>query len=145
MVGVLTALPKTRLYQRLKETKRLIGDTAANNTNTLSLNFVPKMGKQALIDGYQKIVENIYSPQQYYERIKTFITNYKAPQRGLQRLRLYHIKAFFVSLWLLGIKDKGRRYFWKLMAWSLFKHPTKLPYVIGFSLTGIHFRSVFTC
>ncbi|MDD3776846.1 MAG: DUF4070 domain-containing protein [Actinomycetota bacterium] len=143
MVGVLTALPKTRLYQRLQETKRLLGDTAANNTNAISLNFIPKMGKQALLDGYKKIVDNIYAPKQYYERIKTFIINYKPPKRGLQKLRLYHIKAFFASIWLLGVKDAGRRHFWNLMAWSLFKHPNKLAYAIGFSLTGIHFRSVF--
>jgi len=143
MVGLLTALPKTRLYQRLKETKRLVGDTCANNTSALSLNFIPKMDKKVLLDGYKKIIDNIYAPKMYYERIKTFISNYKPPKRGLQKLKLYHIKAFFASLWLLGIKDRGRKYFWKLLAWSLFKHPTKLPYAIGFSIIGIHFRSVF--
>ncbi len=144
MVGVLNALPKTRLYQRLKETKRLIQDTNANNTSLLSLNFTPKMGKENLIEGYKKIINTIYSPKSYYERIKTFISNYKAPQKGLQKLKWHHIKALFSSFWILGIKDKGRKYYWKLILWSLFKHPRKLPYAIGFSITGIHFRSIFT-
>ncbi len=144
MVGVLTALPKTRLYQRLKETKRLLNDTCANNTDSLSLNFVPKMDKEVLMQGYKRIIDNIYAPKMYYDRIKTFIANYKPPKKGLQKLKLYHIKALLASFWLLGIKDKGRKHFWKLIAWSLCKHPRKFPYAIGFSIVGIHFRSVFT-
>jgi len=145
MVGLLTALPKTRLYQRLKDTKRLISETYANNTNELTLNFVPKMDRKLLIEGYKNIIDNIYAPKFYYERIKTFISNYKPPRRSLQKPKLYHIKALFASLWLLGIKDRGRKYFWKLLAWSIFKHPRKFPYAIGFSIVGIHYRSVFTC
>jgi len=37
MVGILTALPKTRLYQRLKESKRLVKVANGNNTGTGSL------------------------------------------------------------------------------------------------------------
>ncbi len=143
MVGLLTALPKTRLYQRLKDSKRLLSDTCANNTNALTLNFVPKMDKDLLIEGYKRIIDNIYAPKMYYERIKTFIANYKPPKRGLQKLKLYHIKALFASFWLLGIKDRGRKHFWKLIAWSLCKHPSKFAYAVGFSIVGIHFRSVF--
>ncbi len=144
MVGVLNALPKTRLYQRMKETKRLLHDTNANNTNLLSLNFMPKMGKKPLIEGYKKIINTIYSPKSYYERIKIFIQNYKPPQRGFQKLKWHHIKALFSSIWFLGVKDKGRKYYWQLLLWSLFRHPKKLPYAIGFSLTGLHFRSIFS-
>jgi len=140
MVGVLIALPKTRLYKRLSETNRITEETLADNTKFSSLNFVPKMDKETLLNGYKKILKTIYEPKNYYERIKTLIREFKPPKRGLQKLKLYHIKALLYSFWTLGIKNRGRYYYWKLILWSLFKHPRHFPYTIGFSIIGIHFR-----
>ena len=140
MVGVLIALPKTRLYKRLSETNRITEETLADNTKFSSLNFVPKMDKETLLNGYKKILKTIYEPKNYYERIKTLIREFKPPKRGLQKLKLYHIKALLYSFWTLGIKNRGRYYYWKLILWSLFKHPGHFPYTIGFSIIGIHFR-----
>jgi radical SAM superfamily enzyme YgiQ (UPF0313 family) len=142
MVSVLNALPKTRLYKRLEESKRLINNGTGNNTKISSLNFIPKMDKKILMNGFKKISSTIYSPKVYYERVKTFLKEYKPIKRKMPRLRLYHIRALIGSIWLLGIKQKGRFYFWKLLLWSLFRRPALFPHAIGFSLAGIHFRTV---
>jgi len=144
MVGLLTALPKTRLYQRLKETKRLVKKSTGDNTKTGVLNFIPKMDINVLLNGYKKVLSTIYTPKVYYERIKTFLREYKPKpvKRKMPKIRIYHIRALIGSIWLLGIKHKGRRYFWNLIFWSLFKKPSLFPYAIGFSLTGIHFRAL---
>ncbi|MBN1384012.1 MAG: DUF4070 domain-containing protein, partial [Elusimicrobia bacterium] len=143
MVGLLTALPKTRLYQRLKENKRLVKRSTGDNTSTGGLNFTPKMDMNTLISGYKKVVSTIYSPKAYYERIKTFLMEYKPIKKKKKtKLRIYHLRALFGSIWWLGIRQKGRLYFWKLILWSLFRRPSLFPYAIGFSLTGIHFRSI---
>jgi len=142
MVGLLSALPKTRLYQRLKEAGRLIKESSGSNTS-LDLNFVPKMNKKVLIDGYKKIMTTIYSPKEYYQRVKTFLREFRPPLRKQPKFHFYYLRALFASLWLLGVKYKGRRYFWKLIFWSLFKRPALLPYAIGSSITGIHFRNLY--
>ncbi len=142
MVGMLTALPKTRLYQRLSETKRITNQSPANNTMLSALNFIPKMDIKVLSSGYKKILDTIYAPKAYYERIKTFLKEFKPPKKRAQRLKMFHVRALFGSLWLLGIKNKGRRYFWKLIFWALIKNPGLFPYVIGYSIAGIHFRAV---
>ena len=142
MVGILTALPKTRLYQRLKESKRLVKVASGNNTGTGSLNFVPKMDKEILVNGYKKILSTIYSPKSYYERIKTLLKEYKPLKVKTPKLRLYHIRALISSVWLLGIKQKGRRYFWKLLLWCLVRRPGMLSYAVGFSFIGLHFRTL---
>ncbi len=54
MVSVLTALPKTKLYQRMKDTGRLLKKTSGNNTNLSGLNFVPTMDTNELIAGPSK-------------------------------------------------------------------------------------------
>jgi len=142
MVGLLIALPKTRLYQRLKETNRLTKKATGNNTKTSSLNFIPKMDKNVLLAGFKKISSTIYAPKAYYERIKTLLREYKPVIRKKQRIRIYHIRAFIGSIWWLGIKQRGRHYFWKLILWSILKRPSLFPYAIGLSLVGIHFRAI---
>jgi radical SAM superfamily enzyme YgiQ (UPF0313 family) len=142
MVGILTALPKTRLYQRLKETKRLVKVAGGNNTAIASLNFIPKMDKEVLVEGYKKVLTTIYAPKTYYERVKTLLKEYKPLKVKTPKIRLYHLRALFSSIWFLGIKQKGRRYFWRLLAWSLLKKPGMFPYAIGFSLAGLHFRTL---
>ena len=142
MVGLLTALPKTRLYKRLFESKRIIKESSANNTLTSTLNFVPKMDTKVLFNGYKKILETIYGPKAYYERIRTFLREFKPPKRRVQKIKLFHIKVLIKSFWTLGVKGSGRKYFWRLVIWTLLKYPGLLPYVIGYSFVGIHFRSL---
>ena len=142
MVGLLNALPKTKLYQRLKETGRLVNETSGSNTVS-ELNFKPKMNKKILLEGYQKIMKTIYSPKEYYQRVKNFLREFRPPLRKAPKFHFYYLKALVASFWLLGIKYSGRRYFWKLFFWSLFKRPAGIRYVIGSSITGIHFRRLY--
>ena len=50
MVGILTALPRTQLYERLKKEQRLVKETSGDNTD-FSTNFVPRMDYDLLISG----------------------------------------------------------------------------------------------
>jgi radical SAM superfamily enzyme YgiQ (UPF0313 family) len=144
MVGILTAIPRTRLYKRLQDSKRIIKgiESTANNTLTSTVNFIPKMDIKQLFSGYKKITETIYSPKAYYERIKTFIREFRPPKKRLQRPKWFHVKVLFSSFWILGLKNSGRRYYWQLLLWSLFKYPGLFPYVVAYSFTGIHMRKI---
>jgi len=142
MVGLLSAIPKTRLYKRLFDSKRIIDESSGNNTAVTTMNFIPKMEPKILFNGYRKILDTIYGPKEYYARIRTFLREFKPPKRRVQRIKLFHIRALFSSFWLLGIKGRGRKYFWGLLAWVLIKYPGLFPYAIGYSVAGIHFRNV---
>ncbi|MFC2024992.1 B12-binding domain-containing radical SAM protein [Chloroflexota bacterium] len=142
MVGLLNAPPGTRLHQRLKKEGRLLKSFSGDNTDC-STNFIPKMNYETLINGYKQILNTIYSPRQYYERVRTFLKEYKPPKRtGALRPHFYHIKAFIKSLWFLGIKERGRRYYWKLLISTLLKHPRSFPLSVSLSVFGFHFRKV---
>jgi len=147
MVGLLNAPKNTRLYNRLKKENRLLKNSSGNNTD-LSLNFIPKMDHAKLIEGYKKIIKEIYSVKPYYERVKRFLREYKQPQKmrfhfGLIRLHFGYPIAFFKSIWFLGVKDIGRKYYWKLFFWTLFRHPRLFPLAITFTIYGYHFRRIF--
>lgn len=141
MVGLLNAPPGTRLYQRLKKENRLSQKFSGNNTDC-SLNFIPKMNFETLINGYKQILNTIYSPQYYYHRIKAFQTEHKAPRQRKGKLQFYHIQALFKSVWVLGLREKERRYYWRLLISTLLKYPRKLPISVILAIYGYHFRKI---
>ena len=141
MVGLLMAPPGTRLYQRLKKENRLLPGGSGDNTDG-STNFIPKMPYETLVSGYRHILDTIYAPKPYYERVKMFLQEYKPQGKRRGRLSYSYIQALFKSVWFLGIKEKGRRYYWRLFVSTLFKNPKVFPLSIAFAIQGFHFRKV---
>ena len=72
MVGLLTALPNTQLWRRLKAEGRLLKSSLGNNT-LADLNFIPRMDAQELLDGYRRILQTIYNPREYFQRASAFL------------------------------------------------------------------------
>jgi radical SAM superfamily enzyme YgiQ (UPF0313 family) len=142
MVGLLNAPNGTKLYQRLKKENRLLKDMSGDNTD-FSINFVPRMEYETLVAGYKNVLDTIYSPRRYYERVVTFLKEYKPRKTaGISQLRFTHISGLIKSFWFLGVTNKGRRYFWRLMISTLLKRPRHFPLSIGLSVSGFHFRKV---
>ena len=141
MVGLLNAPHGTKLYQRLKKENRLTKNFTGNNTDC-SMNFTPKMHYETLINGYKNILNTIYSPNKYYERAINFLSDYKPIASKAFKLRLEHISAFIKAMWILGIREKGRRYYWRLLIWTLRKQPRSFAISITLSIFGFHFRKI---
>ncbi|MDF1576681.1 MAG: B12-binding domain-containing radical SAM protein [Bacteroidales bacterium] len=142
MVGLLNAPSRTRLYKRLKEEGRILWTHEGDNTN-YSMNFVPKMKQELLLEGYQKILDNIYSSKAYYLRLKGFLTNFKPRSVARARLSKENMLALLRSIFYLGIVDHSRLYYWKLVFWSLSRRPDVFPLAVTYSIYGYHFRKVY--
>ena len=144
MVGLLNAPKGTRLYQRLAGEGRLRDDFSGDNTN-LTMNFIPKMNPGNLINGYKKIIGTIYSPKHYYERVMTFLKEYRPKIRAgsLRHFEFNDVMALFKSVLRLGILGKERLYYWKLLIWSAFRRPSLFPMAVTLSIYGFHYRKVF--
>lgn len=141
MVGLLNAPSGTTLFNRLKSENRIMNIMSGDNMDG-TMNFIPKMKYQKLIHGYKEILDTIYSPKEFYKRVKTFLQEYERPFKTSQKIRFHHIKALFRSMWKLGIVEKGKRYYWKLFMLGLFKYPKKFPLAITLAIYGFHFRRV---
>jgi radical SAM superfamily enzyme YgiQ (UPF0313 family) len=141
MVGLLNAPTGTRLFHRLKSEKRLLNVATGDNMDG-SMNFIPKMDYQKLMQGYKNVLQTIYSQKTYYERVKTFLSEYNPPLMGRTKFTASKIKAFFKLTWQLGFMEKGNRYYWKLLLLSLFKYPKKLPLAVTMAGYGFHFRQI---
>jgi radical SAM superfamily enzyme YgiQ (UPF0313 family) len=141
MVGLLTAPTGTRLYKRLREEGRLLTASTGNNTDAL-LNFIPKMDPQKLVAGYKQILDTIYSPKAYYQRMRTFFKEYTPKRTNPGKIHMHQIKAFFKSIWFLGITGQARRDYWKLFVSYLVTSPPKFARFILLGIYAYHFRKV---
>lgn len=147
MVGLLNAPHGTSLHKRLEKENRLLTTISGDNTD-LSMNFIPRMNNETLVDGYKKIISGIYSPKPYHQRVKRYLLESRPIpkqhfQAGYFRIHVGYAEAFLKSLWFLGIKDRARVHYWKIFLWSLFRHPRLFPQAITFAIYGYHFRKVF--
>ncbi len=140
MVGLLQAPPGTGLYERLKRQGRLLGHSSGDNVDGTT-NIVPKMNLDALREGYKSILRHIYSPEHYYQRIKTFLREYKPARTDAPR-RFGDILTFFRSTFHLGIIGRERVQYWKLLLWIRFRRPELLPLAVSLAVYGYHFRKI---
>jgi radical SAM superfamily enzyme YgiQ (UPF0313 family) len=139
MVGLLQAPSGTRLYERLKQEGRLLGHMSGNTDGTT--NFIPQMDLSALREGYRNIMRHIYSPRYYYQRVRTFLLEYKAPKFEAP-LDFQRFLAFFRSGIRLGILGEERIQYWRLLLWTLFRRPGLLSLAVTLAIHGHHFRKI---
>jgi radical SAM superfamily enzyme YgiQ (UPF0313 family) len=140
MVGLLQALPGTGLFERMKRENRLLSDSTGDNVSA-STNIVPRMSLEALQEGYKLILRTIYSPENYYRRMKAFLQDYR-PSRTRSALSFHYKLAGIHSLYRLGILGRERLQFWRVMLWTLFHRPRLIRQAITLAIYGYHFRTI---
>jgi radical SAM superfamily enzyme YgiQ (UPF0313 family) len=128
MVGLLNAPRGTKLYQRLVKENRLLKEATGDNTD-FSINFIPKMNYETLIDGYKEVLSTIYSPKYYYQRLLTLLRNIKPFKKKRYKFHLCY--------------RKERIYYWKIFFWTLFRRPQLFPMAIIYAVYGFHFRKIY--
>jgi hypothetical protein len=106
-----------------------------------TMNFIPKMNINELMGGYQKVLNTIYSQKYFCKRIKTFLENYNFSHKTKYKLGFRDVRAFFRSMWRIGVIEKGNLHYWALMIWS-FKDFRRVPLAVRYSIFGFHFRKI---
>jgi len=140
MVGLLQAPPGTRLYERLKKEGRLLGQMSGNTDGTT--NILTRMDFNLLREGYASLMNTLYSPKEYYQRVKTFFREYNPP-RIKARLDFQRFLALFRSTLRLGVIGKERFQYWRILIWTLLHRPQLFTLAVTLAIYGHHFRK--TC
>jgi radical SAM superfamily enzyme YgiQ (UPF0313 family) len=144
MVGLLQAPPGTQLYERMKAEGRLLARLSGDNVDGTT-NLLPAMGLEALKKGYKAVLEHIYRPENYYQRVKTFLQEYRPPRirphLDLKQVGVY-LWALLRSVFQLGVIGKERAQYWRLLFWTLFRRPKLFPYMVTLAIYGHHFRRI---
>ena len=140
MVGMLQAPPGTRLFDRLQRESRVVDTFSGDNVDGTT-NIIPRMGIDRLLDGYQSIMKQIYSPKNYYRRVRTLLKELKAPEIN-QPINIQRFLSFFRSAFRLGVLGKERFHYWQLMLWTLIRKPRLMPLAVTLSIYGHHYRKI---
>ncbi|MGE0007696.1 MAG: DUF4070 domain-containing protein [Parvibaculaceae bacterium] len=132
MVGMLSAIPRTPLYDRLKTAGRLDeDDDPAHGTNVLPVN----MSRQALSEGYVRLMAGLYEPKAYFDRVDDLYRDGGIViDRAWQNYGLTHPWAHRVHqarLWLESwglllrilakVPDRSLRRVYRRRFWSFFR------------------------
>jgi radical SAM superfamily enzyme YgiQ (UPF0313 family) len=139
MVGLLLALPGTQLYRRLMKEGRIVDEGHGNNMD-LSLNFIPKMDVQRLVEGYRSILARIYHPDAYYERVLRFLERFRP---AVHRRRLFSdYLALGRSMLKQGLLTQGRTSYWKFFLQAATRYRYAFDTAITLDVMGYHFHTL---
>lgn len=140
MVGILQAPPGTRLFDRLQRENRVASAFSGDNVDGTT-NIIPKMGLNRLLDGYRSIMKQIYSPHNFYWRVRNFLKEVKPPDITTP-MDIQRVLAFFRSCFRLGFWGKERLHYWHLLLWTLFRKPRLVPLAVTLAIYGHHYRRI---
>ena len=143
MIGLLHAIPKTPLYDRLRDEGRL--DTS--DEHHFGTNVIPKqMTRQQMLDGYLETMQHSYQPDVYFDRLdslflndgfkfRTFQTEYFRTHRWLRIKQFsFFMAGFAVLFWRLmrGVPDASLRKLYRRRIWGAMKVRLMTPSIFFF-------------
>jgi radical SAM superfamily enzyme YgiQ (UPF0313 family) len=137
-VGMLTALPNTALYERLRREGRLRPESETGDMFALT-NVVTKLPEEVLLRGYLRVLETLFAPGAYFERCREHLRHFE-PAPGLAReATLGDLAVVARSLWRQGVRGPYRSAYFGFLSWVLRRAPRKLPLAIAQACAGHHF------
>ena len=167
MVGLLVALPNTQLTRRLQKERRLIStdlkhieeddapyrlDTAGKysdgeDNQATGLNFVTTRDRVEIYREYKRVLETIYSPKGFMDRVLALTERVNAQpkhQQGWRELLRDTRGLFYMMYWMTRRKDVRRWYwrnFWKSLRLGFAKFDfahTKMAIYLHFAKQSRH-------
>ena len=150
MLGILQALPKTALWNRLEAEKRLIKvDTkfeAGIQTNLL--NFLPSRPMEEIAVEFIEAFDQLYEPNNYLKRIYDYSTMLGSKRSQLRT----SLKGFLAHLnrpaalagvltlfWNQGLRRNSRWLFWRYLIKTMVERPRVLDQYLWMCVLNEHF------
>ncbi len=147
MLGILQAIPRTPLYERLEKAGRLRSVAQGNNTLSFT-NIKPKqLSYDELIDGYRELFQRIYTWDALGDRWLANVdqwgkrANRPFIQKPLGQLRPFLLRQTWMiaRYYLTGGRDH-RRFAWRMLWGTLRRAPRTLPQTASYLAYFIHLR-----
>ena len=149
MVGLLFALPNTRLQRRLAGENRLHEDferatktTDAGDQCLGGLNFETARPRADVLRDYRRIIDESYSPTNYFNRVLRVGIALDCSQKKLKlplRYVLHDLETFMRLIWRMGIKRSYRGLFWRTLIKAAWHNPRGLRYTVVLMALYLHF------
>jgi radical SAM superfamily enzyme YgiQ (UPF0313 family) len=140
MIGLLTALPRTPLYERLAKDGRLITGANDSDNTKLGTNIIPKgMTYDEMVSGYRQLYQRLYTDRAIAARTRNKLRYLRQPVAGMG----YSGRELLVILRRLlvrGLLPGGpRRVAWFLRSLPLLR-PSLIPQAVEDWILGLAMR-----
>jgi radical SAM superfamily enzyme YgiQ (UPF0313 family) len=148
MVGLLYALPGTRLEKRLRQEGRLRADAHDVGVDdadqcTSGLNFDTIRERGEMLADYRQVLARIYAPEAYFGRVRRVCRDLDKKGHELRlplRLVTRDLRSFGRIIFRLGVQDRAARgAFWKALGDCLVHNPRAAKICISFAALYLHF------
>jgi len=147
MVGLLFALPGTQLQRRLAKENRLHEDYARAPADVGDqclggLNFETARPRVEVLRDYRRIVDESYSPENYFGRVLRVSTALDCSQKRLRlplRKVLRELKGLTRLVWRMGVRCSDRGRFWSTLIELAWRNPRGLRYGLALMALYLHF------
>jgi len=137
MIGLLVAIPKTPLYERLRKEGRLMAEADVTDNTKLGTNIVPKqMDYEEMVDGYRSLYKGLLEDRNIAERIGMKVRHFGDPPE-------HSTDSFseqFGILWRLlvrGVARGGVSRIFHFVRSMPFSRPSLIPLAIGDWVVGL--------
>ena len=123
MVGLLYALPRTQLTRRLKKEGRLAErfefvETIREHQFATGLNFETKRPRREILGDYLRVVETLYDPNRYFERVLKvglqLNINGRKSHVPLGK-RVKELRGFWRLSKAMTASPRNRRHYWSVL------------------------------
>ena len=143
MIGLLTALPGTRLFQRMKDEGRLVSAPHGNNTHSMSTNFKTIMNPEDVREGYKTILDFLYDwrLKNYFARCTNLLDNIEHRDFYPRKIRFSEVKIFSKAFFRQIFTPYGFQYL-KYIIRNLFKNRDLFAEAVTLSVCGHHFHKI---
>jgi radical SAM superfamily enzyme YgiQ (UPF0313 family) len=148
MIGLLYALPNTRLTRRLaaegrlfQQASRSIGESDIDQT-TSGLNFVTLISRTEVLKNFVRVIGAVYEPANYYRRV-VFTGLQIRPQYKYApdfRTWLVYLRSFLRVCRKAGFNAATGFYYWKMLLTVLLRNPKGIEAAVNLAAMFIHFR-----
>jgi radical SAM superfamily enzyme YgiQ (UPF0313 family) len=140
MVGLLTALPKTPLYERLAREGRVLAHAANGDNTKLATNIVPKsMTVEQMVQGYLRLYRSLLTDRGIGERVRNKLRHFGAPpqlRRETLREALYILRNFLSR----GVARGGLSRAWHFLRSLPLGHPRLIGQAVTDWISGLAMR-----
>ncbi|HEU5179395.1 MAG TPA: B12-binding domain-containing radical SAM protein [Candidatus Polarisedimenticolia bacterium] len=139
MVGVLSALPHTPLYERLEKEGRLRPELVGDQFGLT--NVVTRMPVGQMLSGYRRVLETVYHPEIYFQRCRENLMRWKPAIGSVRPLGRRDLLSGIRALWGQGFTGRYRGAYWRYIQWVMRNCPEKLGRAVAQAAAGHHYIS----
>jgi radical SAM superfamily enzyme YgiQ (UPF0313 family) len=148
MLGLMYALPNTKLTKRLRLEGRLFEEFSVFTDNktqidqaSSGLNFITLRPRIDILKDFVEVISYIYKPEHYYERVIYTCLNLKVTNKYKHNLKktFKNLRSFSRILRRVGVNRITGKSFWKMFFTVLLKNPKAIEWGISLSAMFIHF------